>query len=461
MKFGLRRGTVEIKISMLTEFVETVDGKPVSMKVNQMLASLPKEEEYIFGDKEVSITTSSMGKPMKSTKPLPIGEWLTPAKAARTAREKAAKGETHIDLVTIDPSNGLNLVKMERRKGSKSKVTVSGKEFEAWQWDNTVIMDGMPPIKSVEYVDDQGELLRSKTSLGGIAMELVRATASEAGKTYRGPEMMVDLFVKPDKAIADPRHTKMLTFVLRVKEGELPELPSEAGQTFARIDEKSATVSVNAVMSSAAKGMTSPEAIAKYLASSTMIDAKDEKVAELATTAVKDIPENQSAARAEALRRAVYKHISKKALDVGFGSASETARSGVGDCSEHGVLLAAMLRQQNIPARVVAGLIYADQFAGDRGIFGYHMWTQALLEKNGAMRWIDLDATLPPGTPTDATHIAVSTTALADGEVQTSMMNLVPLLGRLEIQVQGAVATPRSREGKPQQNPSNDPVDVK
>ena len=105
----------------------------------------------------------------------------------------------------------------------------------------------------------------------------------------------------------------------------------------------------------------------------------------------------------------------------------------------------AMLRQQGIPARVVAGLIYADQFAGERGIFGYHMWTQALIERNGSKRWVDLDATLPAGNATDATHIAVSVTALADGELQSSMMNLVPLLGRLEIQVNAISATPREK----------------
>lgn len=457
MKFALRRGTVEIKISIQTEFVETADGKPVSMKVNQMLASMPKEEVYLFGDKEVTITTTSMGKPMTSTKPLPGGEWLTPANAAKTAREMAKRGEKEITFSTIDPSNGLNIVKMERTRGDKESITAGTAQKECWRWNTKVIMPGMPAIQSTEYVDDAGDLWRSKTNLGGIAMDLVRANAAEASQTFRGPEMMVDLFVRPDRPINDPRHSKMLTYTLSVKEGELPTLPSDAGQTFARLNDRSATVSVNAVMSAAAQGVDDPATVAPFLASSTMIDASDSKVAELAAAAVKDVPSNQIGARAEALRKAVYQHINKKALDVGFGSASETARSGVGDCSEHGVLLAAMLRNQKIPARVVAGLIYADQFAGERGIFGYHMWTQALIEKNGAKRWIDLDATLPPGTPTDATHIAVSVSALGDGEMQTSMMNLVPLLGRLEIKVHNATARPAVKEPAKEQ-PQKEPA---
>ncbi len=445
MKFALRRGEVEIKILVQTEFVETGDGKPISMKSRQVLASMPKEETYTFGEKDVTIVTSTMGKPITTTRPLPQGEWLTPAKAGRLTRELAKKGEKQIKFATIDPSNGLSIVEMERSRDTQEMIEIAGKKVEAWKWKSAVIMSNGTRVESSEWVNDESDLLRSTMNFGGIAMTLTRDADAGTHKTFRGPEMMVDLFVKPDKTINNPRQSKMMTYVVRVKEGELPDLPSEAGQTFARIDAKSATVSINAVQSAAAKGVSTPEELAPFLASSSMIDARDEKVAELATAATKDIPAGQMSAKAEALRRAVYQHINKKALDVGFGSASETARSGVGDCSEHGVLLAAMLRQQGIPARVVAGLIYADQFAGERGIFGYHMWTQALLERNGSKRWVDLDATLPAGNATDATHIAVSVTALADGELQSSMMNLVPLLGRLEIQVNAISATPREK----------------
>jgi hypothetical protein len=460
MKFSLRRGEVEIKILVQTEFIESADGKPISMKSRQVIASMPKEETYTFGEKEVTVVTSSMGKPLTSTKPLPAGEWLTPAKAARMARELAKKGQNTINFATIDPSNGLNVVQMERTREKQEKVKVAGKEIDAWKWKTAVVMATGMRIESAEWVDDDGDLIRSTVNFGGISMNLVRAGQEDSNRTFKGPELMVNLFVKPDKPISDPRHSKMMTYVLRVKDGELPDLPSQAGQTFTRIDGASGTLTVNAVQSAAAQGVENAADIKTYLDSSSMIDARDEKIVELANAAVKDVPAGQVAARAEALRRAVYQHISKKALDVGFGSASETVRSGVGDCSEHGVLLAAVLRQQGIPARVVAGLIYADQFAGERGIFGYHMWTQALIEKNGAKRWIDLDATLPPGTPSDATHIAVSVTALADGELQSSMMNLVPLLGRLEIQVQSAVATPREKL-TPKPSPKPEPAETR
>jgi len=124
---------------------------------------------------------------------------------------------------------------------------------------------------------------------------------------------------------------------------------------------------------------------------------------------------------------------------VGFATASEVARTREGDCTEHAVLLAAMLRADGIPARVASGLVFVDSFAGRENIFGYHMWTQALVEdESGQPRWLDLDATLPPRTPFDASHITLSTSTLEEGGSSNALIALVPLLGRLEIEIVSA-----------------------
>lgn len=120
---------------------------------------------------------------------------------------------------------------------------------------------------------------------------------------------------------------------------------------------------------------------------------------------------------------------------MGFASASETARSAVGDCTEHGVLLAAMLRADHIPSRVASGLVYVDHLVGAKGAFGYHLWTQALLTVDGKERWVDLDATLDDRRVFDATHIALALSDLSDADTMTSMVSIVPMLGRLKIEV--------------------------
>lgn len=65
----------------------------------------------------------------------------------------------------------------------------------------------------------------------------------------------------------------------------------------------------------------------------------------------------------------VFKYLDKKAVGT-FSNAIETLEAGYGDCGEHAVLLAALLRAVNIPANVVLGLV---TIPGKEGYF-YHAW---------------------------------------------------------------------------------------
>ena len=134
-------------------------------------------------------------------------------------------------------------------------------------------------------------------------------------------------------------------------------------------------------------------------------------------------------ARADAIRDFAHRHVSAKSLDTAFATASETARTRTGDCSEHGVLLCAMLRAEGIPARVATGLVYVDQFAGESDIFGWHMWTQALIDGE----WVDFDATLDGRY--DAAHILTGVSALSEGAGTRDMMAVLQLMGNLEVEI--------------------------
>ena len=145
-----------------------------------------------------------------------------------------------------------------------------------------------------------------------------------------------------------------------------------------------------------------------------------------------DRPEETPRQRAARLTALVRSRISDKNLDTGFATASEVARTLSGDCTEHAVLLAALLRADGIPSRVASGLVYLERFAGGRDVFGYHMWTQALI----GGRWIDLDAALPGEVDGfDATHVALAVSALDGPEAAADFVPLAGLIGRLRIEV--------------------------
>ena len=88
-----------------------------------------------------------------------------------------------------------------------------------------------------------------------------------------------------------------------------------------------------------------------------------------------------------------------------------------------------MLRAEEIPARVASGLVYADRFAGREDIFGWHMWTQALIDG----KWVDFDATLDRRY--DAAHILTGTASLGQGSMGSEMNSMMLLLGNLQVEV--------------------------
>jgi transglutaminase-like putative cysteine protease len=141
-----------------------------------------------------------------------------------------------------------------------------------------------------------------------------------------------------------------------------------------------------------------------------------------------------TAALAEALRRHVHRSLRTKDLNSILATAGEVATTRSGDCTEHAVVLAALLRAREIPSRVVTGLVYVEHFAGEDDVWSYHMWTQGWLEGPAGGRWVDLDATLD-ARPMDAAHVALGVSALEDERaVLLELGRITPLLGRLSIE---------------------------
>lgn len=86
------------------------------------------------------------------------------------------------------------------------------------------------------------------------------------------------------------------------------------------------------------------------------------------------------------LERFVYEHIADKNVAHGFDVASVVARSRAGDCTEHAVLLTALLRMYGYPARTVVGVFVS---LHDRAMAYGHAWA----EYHDGDGWAGLDGT--------------------------------------------------------------------
>lgn len=447
MSFELARGAMKVKIKMKGRFVETSEGEPILMHSVQDTGAMTVEQTFTFGETDVEVKTTQAGTTRTSRAPLPEGAWLTPGAAERYVKQRRASGAKEITMRIIDPQMGLVPITSKHFDFEKTEITVAGKPVEVTK--AKVEVSNSPGIISTEFIDSEGVLVRSETNLGGMSMVMSASTKEDAGARVEAPEIMLNTFVKPNRPIKNPRSAVVAEYTVSVEgEGTLPEFPNTGTQRIERIDDRTARVIVDMTRYAPAGADDQSE---DYLASSASLDLHDEVIQSITKDATAKAGDDEIA-KARAIRRFVYRYIKEKNLGVGFATATEVARSKEGDCSEHGVLTAAMLRSAGIPSRVVAGLVYADAFAGAREIFGYHMWTQALLTIDGEKRWVDLDATFPASVHYDATHIALAVSSMKDGDGMSSMASLASVLGRLKITVDNVVY-----EGEASRKPKDQP----
>ena len=440
IRIEIARGETPVTIRIASEFVESYDGKPFEMTLEQELGAEPIKQMFRWQDDgSVKVTVTRGEESTIQTLPAVRGEWLTPAAARGVLRRYLDDRAPRFDYVILDFMAGLTTTRVTSHVVGRTIIDAVGKRIPVVSLRTE--QSASPGIVTTEHVDADGVPVRSELNLGGIALVVTRSEKELALAPFEPTELLVNTFVIPTRAIHDPRNLRSATYVLSLPDGVMPDLPDTGVQRVARLDERSIHVSVD--LGRVAPAIEEELRNGAYYIGSQMINWRDPAIVEIADRAIarqKTLPNHEKAERA---RRFVHRYVQTKSLDVGLASASETCRTQEGDCTEHAVLLAAMLRYYGIPSRVASGLIYAEEFAGRARIFGYHMWTQALVEDaEGVLRWVDLDATLPTNTPFDATHIALSISPMNDGDVINSMATLAPLLGRLEIEVESTAHDP-------------------
>ena len=154
-----------------------------------------------------------------------------------------------------------------------------------------------------------------------------------------------------------------------------------------------------------------------------MITSLDDRVVDAARKAVGT--ERDPWKRAVLVEKWVAQNIKEKNFSIGFASASEVAQNLTGDCTEHSVMAAAMCRAAGVPARVVVGLVYANQLNG----FGFHMWNEVYVNR----RWVAIDASFDQ-SEVDAVHIKLADASLDGVAPFEAFLPIVRVLGKMTIE---------------------------
>lgn len=313
------------------------------------------------------------------------------------------------EFVTVDVFDPVTMGQVPVR------ISIVGTEnipLEGIDQPATKIMLQFQGVNQFAWIDKKGDIVREKGLLG-IRLEKATRQAALATIDSVGSEDLTRLAsVGVNGAINDPTAIKKLRLRISGSRTDRLYLHGERQRLVGDV------LTVNReTLTDLPSGLAEGEPgqlEQVFLKPTPFIESDHPKIMNLAKTLVNK-SDNSLLGRAKAILNWVHANLEKRPV-FSLPDALTTLESGVGDCNEHAVLVAALARAVGIPARIETGLVYLN------GRFFYHAWNLLYLG-----RWITVDAVYNQ-LPADATHIR-----LATGIQQ--QVDLISTIGELEITV--------------------------
>jgi hypothetical protein len=294
--------------------------------------------------------------------------------------------------------------------------------------EQTTKLDGKarPEFDETLWVDTGGQVLKSLTeNLGGlVTYRTTRAGAMAPGDGAAPFDQIRNSVIKVTHKIPRAQTTRDVSYRIGLKSEDPAQIvPADRRQSLKPGSKANEAILV-VKTAGPNDGAPGPETVDDaYLRPNAMITSHDDRVVALARQAVASATDPWE--KATRIEQWVSKNLRDKNFSVAFAPASEVAQNLSGDCTEHGVLTAAMCRAQGVPARVVVGLLYVDDLGG----FGFHLWNEVYVNR----RWVAIDATFEQNE-VDAVHIKLSESSLDGVAPFETFLPIVRVLGKMTIE---------------------------
>ena len=423
----ISRAAVPVTMDMTETCIETTGGRPLGFEVVQELAAMTmKVAGTVDANGAVNLTTTSMGTEQKSTLEWPSGAVM--AEGLRLLQLKKGLKEGSSYSVKIFSPGILQALDAQIHIGPKRNVDLLGRVVALTEVTTTLNIPGAGEMVSTSYVDENLRTQKNIMPMAGIKIEMVACAKEFALGENDVLELIDKMFVRSPEPLGNLGSVKSITYhLIPTTETSNLIIPSNDNQKVQRPSSGKVIVTVEPV--AAPTGTRFPykgrdKTILEAMKPTRFVQSDHKEIIKLARRAVGSTKD-----AAEAVKRIeafVAEYIENKNLSVGYASAVDVAASRQGDCSEFAVLTAALCQAVGIPAQVVVGIAYVDDFAGLQG-FGGHAWTQAYVGD----KCVGLDAAFK-GTGRggyDAGHIAL---AAGSGE-PAEFLNLATTLGKFKI----------------------------
>ncbi|MFI4875620.1 MAG: transglutaminase family protein [Blastopirellula sp. JB062] len=429
-EIAIRRQEQTIEMRVVNRFLETSEAELVSYetKIEQGTNISSFTGQVSPDGNRLAITTTAAGR--SATAPIPWQpQWGGVYAASQALKNPPIEpGQTRTATALVPTIN--QACQIQYVAGKREPVRLlDGGEVELLKVTNLISQGGQPLMEIEMWVDQEGNAVKLRPP--GPDLTVYRCTPEFAHSPIESIEF--DLAAETIVPLEQPLtgvHADQTSaeYLITWKKRISPRLfPTGGGQWTADVQDDSLHLHCVALR----PDVELPPQLAKQtpptdadLAASSLVQVDDPAIRELADQiAPGDRDRWQLAVEIE---RQVHELIEQKDFSQAFASAADVARSRTGDCTEHAVLLIALLRAHDIPARAAVGLVYYDGRSG-RG-FAYHMWTEAWIND----RWIPLDATLGLGG-IGTGHIKIADSDLAGGGAFAAFLPVTQVIGNIEI----------------------------
>jgi hypothetical protein len=421
-KSRLDRGGDVMETIETSVFFETADGAPVRF---EQRTKEGKDEKVLKGemrDGKLVLTTDngqSVEVPWEKGAVLSLTNHGPFEKTKIEAGAKVTRKEYLLEF--------RRFVNMEYSVEKKEKVKVGDKEMELFRV--SAKCPEIPYISATVWINEDGDEVKGETKIGPLSLTEILTDKETALKEEKGARMpaLTGLVVKCKQDFYHPFLSNSVLYKINIRNNKPEDMPLQFdNQKVEKTGKDLVLLRAKAVIPADAQIQQLPMKLGpemdEFLKPNEYMESNYDKIVEQAKKLAAD--EKDSYKVAKVMEKWVFKYIKDKNYTVGFASAKQVFDNPAGDCSEHAVLLAAMLRAAGIPSRFVTGVVYEP---GEG--FIWHAWDEAYVGV-----WVPLDATLPAAF-VDCSHIVVSKDSLAKRGPADPTMALLQCAGNMDVEL--------------------------
>jgi hypothetical protein len=284
----------------------------------------------------------------------------------------------------------------------------------------------------VMWLDQERRPVRQESELPAMGrLTLYRTTKAVAVEEGVAPDLLPDLglnsIVRLDRPLARPQQAREVVYRITVTGDDDPAgtFARDGRQRIEGVEGNQFLLRIRPVREP--QQVENPAKIKdEYLQSNYFLDSDNESIR--AVVRRETAGETDPWRKAQRLEKWVHENM-KGSTAIGFARASQVCHDLTGDCRQHGMLLAALCRAADIPARTPVGLVYSTGDDG-KGLLVFHMWTEVWVHG----QWLMLDATLGQGS-VGAGHLKVTDHSWHDTQTLAPLAPVTRVLSKIRVEV--------------------------